>query len=315
VDGSYPIEKYEIILVDDHSEEGSLNEIIDLNISNLKIIHLHDYNIPPTVNAFKKYGQKLAIQTAHYDWIISTDGDCIVPVDWMRTMASYTKSYNIVTGSIRMIGPENWLTRLQQFDVMGTMVGTNYGINRRLWYSANAANMLFRKEVYNAYNEQIDSHTHASGDDIFLIQYAAQNEVPLAFAANELAIVETAAETTWGAFYSQRLRWATKSNAYKDVGMKVLIYGIGFYNISIIFLLMYGLFSWNYQLVIIAFSAFFVKCISEIVLFKRAASFFKMDLSFWHGAVLSGMHLLYILIIGIASFFISDYNWKGRKVR
>ena len=312
--GSYPKERYEIIIVDDHSEIGALQDVIDLNIPIVGILNLCEYDIPDYIVAFKKFGQQLAITEAKYDWIVSTDGDCICPPDWLIIIAQYSKDNSLLTGPIKITGPSNLLIRLQQFDAVGTMIGTNYGINKGYWYSANGANMAFQKKLYLNYNKQVKDNRHASGDDIFLIQYAASANVPIAFMNNEQGIVRTEGERAWSDFYNQRIRWATKSSAYKDRGMQFLIYGIGLHNVSLALMVIVGLITWDEDLLIVSLLAFAAKCIIEYWLFSRTAKFFTLQYKLSEGFILTGLHLLYFLVIGITSIFVSKYKWKGRVV-
>lgn len=313
--GSYPKDHYEIIIVDDHSKQGALQEIIDLKIPIIRIFNLGEYDIPDHVVGFKKYGQHLAVTEAKYDWIVSTDGDCVCPPDWLKTIAQYSNEYSVLTGPIKITGPSNILTRLQQFDVVGTMIGTNYGINKQYWYSANAANMAFRKQLFLEYREQVEQGRHASGDDIFLIQYAASVNAPIAFVKSQQAIVKTEGEHSWRDFYNQRIRWASKSSAYKDPGMQILIYGIGLYSLSLALMVIIGLHLWCPDLIAVGLISYVVKWIIDYWIFSRTANFFKLQYGLLDGFVLSGLHLLYFLVIGITSIFVSNYKWKGRTVR
>ncbi|MFT6806802.1 MAG: biofilm PGA synthesis N-glycosyltransferase PgaC [Saprospiraceae bacterium] len=315
INGSYPIDRYEIIVVDDHSEDGSIEDVTNLQIQNVSVIHLHTCNIPDNIIAYKKYGQQIAIAKAKYDWIVTTDGDCLCPKEWLKTIALYSKGYSLITGPIKMTGSSNWLTRLQQFDVIGTMIGTSYGIHKKFWYSANAANMAFEKRLYLDYKEHAIQNSYASGDDIFLIQYAAKRNQPVGFVNKKAAVVETPAENTWTSFYNQRLRWASKSSAYEDRGMQALIYAIGFYNLTLLITLIWGVFNLQLTVLIIVLLAYLSKSIAEYLLFSSSSSFFGSDYKFHNGLVLSGLYIIYIVVIGFASIFISNYNWKGRKVR
>jgi cellulose synthase/poly-beta-1,6-N-acetylglucosamine synthase-like glycosyltransferase len=148
-----------------------------------------------------------------------------------------------------------------------------------------------------------------------LIQYAAKRNQPVGFVNKKAAVVETPAENTWTSFYNQRLRWASKSSAYKDRGMQALIYAIGFYNLTLLITLIWGVFNLQLTVLIIVLLAYLSKSIAEYLLFSSSSSFFGSDYKFHNGLVLSGLHIIYIVVIGFASIFISNYNWKGRKVR
>ncbi|MCL4279634.1 MAG: glycosyltransferase, partial [Ignavibacteriaceae bacterium] len=71
----YPIEKFEVIYVNDSSEDNSM-EILKENIKkiNIKIISVpNEYSI----NAHKKRAVRFGIENAKGDIIVTTDADCI----------------------------------------------------------------------------------------------------------------------------------------------------------------------------------------------------------------------------------------------
>jgi len=84
----YPKQLFEIILVDDASEDNSVELIkgfisensIDYDESNILIIENNRISKSP-----KKDAINTAIQHAKNEWIITTDADCIVPKYWLNS--------------------------------------------------------------------------------------------------------------------------------------------------------------------------------------------------------------------------------------
>jgi glycosyltransferase involved in cell wall biosynthesis len=71
----YPKEQYEIILVNDHSTDASENLVTQFEKSsiNVKLLQLKEGLFG------KKAALQLAIEQAQFEYIITTDADCIVP--------------------------------------------------------------------------------------------------------------------------------------------------------------------------------------------------------------------------------------------
>ena len=87
----YPIELYEIIVVDDHSTDNTSALVLELQktYSNLKLLRLADEIDGQLLNAYKKKAIEKAINLASKDWIITTDADCFMQKEWLRNFAAY----------------------------------------------------------------------------------------------------------------------------------------------------------------------------------------------------------------------------------
>lgn len=97
---NYPESKYEIILVNDESEDISVEIIEEFQKTylgfNLKVLENQR-----TSNSPKKDAISTAINSAEFEYILTTDADCNVPVNWL-------KSYNdfiLKTGNKLIAGP------------------------------------------------------------------------------------------------------------------------------------------------------------------------------------------------------------------
>src|SRR5690606_31135182 len=78
---NYPKELFEIIFVDDESDDESNAQLMGFlanSRTDIKIIS----NIRKT-NSPKKDAITSAIDIAKYDWILTTDADCVLPKFWL----------------------------------------------------------------------------------------------------------------------------------------------------------------------------------------------------------------------------------------
>ncbi len=80
----YPKELVEIILVDDDSEN-------EFRIQNLEFRTQIIKNIRKT-NSPKKDAINTALNIAKNDWIITTDADCLVPKNWLKSIDTYIQT-------------------------------------------------------------------------------------------------------------------------------------------------------------------------------------------------------------------------------
>jgi cellulose synthase/poly-beta-1,6-N-acetylglucosamine synthase-like glycosyltransferase len=85
---NYPTHLFEIIVVDDHSEDNTANIVKEYAAQNVKLILLKDF-VTDKINSYKKKAIEVAITQASGTLIITTDADCIVPATWLQTIASF----------------------------------------------------------------------------------------------------------------------------------------------------------------------------------------------------------------------------------
>ena len=86
----YPTTQFEIILINDASSDSSESIVKHFKMEhpklNMTLINNDIVKGSPKKNAIKK-----GITMAAYDWIITTDADCIVPESWLRIFDAMIK--------------------------------------------------------------------------------------------------------------------------------------------------------------------------------------------------------------------------------
>src|SRR5688572_19951328 len=78
---SYPRVNFEVIVVDDHSEDSTAIAVKKYNA--IRLISLNEDHL----NAYKKKAIETGIQAATGDLIVTTDADCTAERDWLRTIS------------------------------------------------------------------------------------------------------------------------------------------------------------------------------------------------------------------------------------
>ncbi len=313
---SYPKEKVELLVIDDFSTDNTASIVSRWKDKSAKLIRLADFFEEGAVNSFKKRAIETAIRQASGQFIVTTDADCIAPPDWLISIGSYVKTRQLkaLAAPVLFFGEQSTLERFQTLDYMGMMALTAAGINSRAFFLCNGANFAYEREAFWSVGGFDGIDKVASGDDMLLLfKLAKKYPGQIGFLKNRKATVLTYPKRNIKSFFVQRLRWASKSKVYKDKGL-LLTQGFVFsYCLLLVVLLVTGFFIPVFLYFFLI--GFLIKFVTDAIYLVRLADFFKRkDLkSYLFSSQL--LHVSYILAVGLGSFFISTYEWKGRRIK
>ncbi len=324
----YPNHLYEIIFVNDASEDDSveiIKRVLDSSAERSRSTKLPNENFTRTdisiiknerkTNSPKKDAITTAIKQSKYDWIITTDADCVLPNYWLDSFDQCIQKTNAKCIVAPVVYPieTSFLSKFQLLDILslqGATIG-GFGINKP--FLCNGANFGYTKELFNELNG-FDGNTNiASGDDIFLLEKAIKKHPKdVLYLKSEQATVTTKPQPTIKHLISQRIRWAAKTSAYNNwfgklAGLIVLL--MNALIIASLLLSIIGVFN-----VKIWFYILFIKFNIDLLLIYKSVVFFnRKDVlkSYLFGFLLYPFFSVYIAFI---SFFI-DYKWKGRRFK
>jgi biofilm PGA synthesis N-glycosyltransferase PgaC len=305
---TYPQEKREVIVVDDHSTDRTA--IIARSFSFVKLIELTD----DCENSYKKRAIEKGIEQASAPFIICTDADCVPEAEWLETIGcTYLQNEcAFIAAPVLLENNSSVLGRFQTLDFLVMQGITAAGIQQQSIYMANGANMSYPKKVFEWVGGYKESKQLASGDDFFLL-HKIQKEYPslIHFIKSEKAIIRTQALPTWSEFFQQRIRWASKSSHYDNRPLKLVLVLVGIYNLSLLVTLALSIVCPPFLL--LALASILVKSLIEWPFVHAVAKFFKVPISGFQFLLFQPLHIIYIPITGILSFQ-KKYVWKGRKV-
>jgi glycosyltransferase involved in cell wall biosynthesis len=305
----YPIDLFEVILVNDESSEKFHLEV---SVSDSKFkIKLMD-NIRLT-NSPKKDAINTAMAKTKFDWVITTDADCEVPPTWLWVFDNYIQEHQpkMIAAGVSYKTKSNFLEHFQQLDIMslqGTTIGS-FGIDSA--FMCNGANFCYKLDFFYALNGFDGNESIASGDDVFLLQKGIQKEPEhVHFLKSKLAVVETTPESTWKALFFQRVRWASKTKNYKTVYPKQL--GMTVFLMNLIWILVVG--SWLLEKINGIFFISFItsKFVVDLTLIYKTSRLFKKHLKY---ILLSSIVYPFFTIAVVVYSFFGNYTWKGRQFK
>ena len=201
----------QIIIVSDHSHDSTYELLLQFAQTNTKAI------VFESLAEGKKNALKEAVTKASSEYIIFTDGDCILPPKYFKATKEFIANnpIDLAIGSVRYTECHSFFEQLQALEFASLQATTAYFTMCNHPIMCNGANLLCRKSIWEAAKEHL--HTEQpSGDDIFLLHFVKKIGGKIGYLQSKECIVETFPKTTIKEFFEQRKRWASKSGSYSD---------------------------------------------------------------------------------------------------
>ena len=305
---TYPENKIEIILVDDHSTDASLKLMKQFSEkkNNARCITMSDGR------AGKKNAIRLAISLSAAELIITTDADCSMNPDWLATIVSFrekTKA-SLIIGPVAYHFNNSFFSKMQALEfasLIASGAGSAY-LGRPIM--CNGANLAFLKSEYPM-DENSLAFDSPSGDDIFLLQYLKSiNRSSIKFLKSPESIVYTIPSANLPEFINQRKRWFSKSSLYTDyeiLGTGFIVACASFSLMLALLLCLFGAASWTNLLWL-----FIAKLAADMIFIYSFLGFIKSKKLLWLAPILEILYPFYIFYTMVSSC-VGMYIWKERK--
>ncbi|MEQ8471661.1 MAG: glycosyltransferase [Marinoscillum sp.] len=304
----YPKSQFEVVVVDDNSEDNTMDLVTDyLDTSSLthRLLSLGDLDLQG-----KKFAITEAVQSSKNDYILTIDGDCRVGTQWIK---AYNEAYQIkkpmmVTGPVKMNHPD-FFTKLQAGEFAGLiMIGASslYSGNPSM---CNGANLSYQREAFMEVDGYKGNEHIPSGDDEFLLQkiFKAYDRKVM-FLKDQRAIVSTDAKQSFLALLNQRIRWSSKWKFHKSFFIKLLALFIFLNYLALFVGVIEGISNQQYLLVAVIFV---VRWITLWYFSVPITQFLGIKNVLGVSLVIEIIYPFFVTFLGIASIF-GKYSWKGR---
>ena len=310
---NYPRNQFEIILVNDASEDRSLSICENFKTSHPEL-HIQLFENERRSISAKKDAIRVAVANSKFEYIATTDADCILPVNWLRGFDREICNTNskLIAGPV--IFERNTSGSLfQRFDLLdflslqATTIGA-FGIRQP--FMCNAANLCYEKAAFIECSAYQDNEEYAGGDDVFLLQKFIENSFRVSYLRSEEMIVQTKQQQRLSEFIDQRIRWASKSTAYKTFFSRfaaLSVFGMNGCLIIFAILSFCGLFDYHTIMIV-----FLLKFNLDFMLIYKAAKFFKREEVMRSYLWSSLVYPFFSVSIALLSLF-KGFEWKGRR--
>nr|WP_294925441.1 glycosyltransferase [uncultured Flavobacterium sp.] len=303
---NYPNDLFEVILVDDNSAEKFQVSGFRFQVSVIDNIRVS--------NSPKKDAISTAMQDVKTNWVITTDADCIVPVNWLLTFDNYIQENQVsmLASAVSYDCKNSFLDHFQQLDLTSLQGATVGSFGLRKAFMCNGANFAYTKSLFEKLNGFEGNDKIASGDDVFLLQKAA-NLFPeeVFYLKAEEAIVITKPTENWKSLFYQRVRWAAKTSSYQSSFGKFLGLVVFFGNLSFVIGFVFFLFGiWSLKL--LALYAILKFTVDFVLIYITNQFLTKTRLK--HLVLSSLFYPFFSLAVALYSLF-GSYEWKERRFK
>jgi glycosyltransferase involved in cell wall biosynthesis len=266
---------FEIIIVND----GSTDKTVEMasafsGMANMKILD--------NTGSGKKQALRTGINAAKGNLIITTDADCRMGKNWIRTITAFYESNgpDMIISPVVLKSLPGFSNRIQELEFMslqGVTAGTALSGEPVM---CNGANLAFKREIYLKYSYNLHDEMD-SGDDIFLLHCLKTEKLSkILWLESKDATITTDSSSTISSYLKQRSRWISKTKAYRDSYTIVL----GLVTFAAICLQISYLIAWlgslAYSLVFL--SVMLLKSIPDfLILLNTSGRYGKRKLMWW----------------------------------
>lgn len=303
---NYPSTDFEIIIVDDHSDDESILEAkkwID-HFSSLTVLA-----IPDSQNG-KKAALTYGISKSKGRLIATTDADCVLPVNWLQEIneAFQNENTNMVIGAVALQDENKFFSQLQSIE-FASVIGTGMALcELGKPIMCNGANLSFRKRVFEEVKGYEGNEHILSGDDEFLMRKIQVSYPSSIHTLNpEDCLVVTKPQASVKDFFQQRIRWASKWKVNSSVLARLIAVFMFVFQVSWLMVIVWSV----GDKFMIGVAVIFLKFIFDFIFLRAVCQSLKMKFNLWAFLCLQFLYPLYVLYVGFFSQ-VKNHQWKGR---
>ncbi len=302
---TYSVNRFEIILIDDHSTDQTARVISTLQ---------HTYSTMSFVTRLSSgTGKKSAltdgIQLAKGSIILTTDADCLLPETWIQRMVnSFRSNTNMVVGMVKIEAGSAFFGTLQFLEFASVMGSGISFLSWRLPIMCNGASLAFRKDVFiNLHGYEGNSHIQSGDDEFLMRKIESKHPGTIEFLSHQDCVVRTHPQKSMGDFFQQRLRWAGKWKSNDSLLTRAVAVLVLITQIFWLIALSWVATSWNVELA----ALIFIKILLEAFFLSRICKHLNEDFPKRAFFLLQVLYPVYVICIGLLSQF-KRSRWKDR---
>ena len=208
---NYRRDFFEVIVVNDNSTDNTFETAsATKGMPNLRVIN--------NTGSGKKQAIRTGINSSRGALIITTDADCTMKPNWIRTIAAFYERYkpDLIICPVQIENGLGFFRKFEELEFLSLQGVTAGSAAAQMATMCNGANLAFPRESYLNNTDKLHNEI-PSGDDIFLLQSLKKSgNSKITWLESADSIVSTSSVSTVNGFMKQRTRWVSKVQAYND---------------------------------------------------------------------------------------------------
>jgi cellulose synthase/poly-beta-1,6-N-acetylglucosamine synthase-like glycosyltransferase len=303
----YPRELREVILVNDHSTDRSL-QIAE------NFVRTHPdfqcYNNDKSENG-KKAAVLKGMHHTTFNLVVFTDADCTMGDNWLSSVAAVFSRQNagMIIGLVDMDVKPGLFNHFQEIEFLSLVAsGAAAAAGGRPIY-CNAANLAFRKDIFLSYADPLSSAVPSGDDTLFMLRVRKDPSTRIVLMKSVPGMVTTKGAANVREFFNQRSRWASKSRYYTDRDILYtagLVLGVSVALLISALALVMGKNTWLFPGLLLA------KSLGDYLFLNDFLFFYSKKVRPLLFIVFETIYPLYVLISATMGLF-NRYTWKERN--
>lgn len=309
----YPHENFELIIVDDHSEDNT-SEIAMAFFESHVDVNGQVISLTSTTESGKKEAIARGITASSHPLIATTDADCIVPKTWLRSLTSYYEQTGakLIAAPVTMRHSGSFIELMQELEMIGLQAVAGGSIELGEPVLCNGANLFYEKEAFLAVGGYINNSKIASGDDLFLLQKISKKYPgKVKFLKSIQAWVQTMPVVSTNEIFWQRKRWVSKVIHIPDATTIIVAFIVYLTNLMVLInLALFALLpDFSASILLITLGG---KTLIDFLFLHLATSSFSRSYLMRKFILAELIYIVYVSAIGVFGNM-GKYKWKGRS--
>jgi len=202
----YPVEKLQIILVDDNSDDSTGRLVDEIAAADERVLALHSRDMPPTRLQAKARGIFWGMKHATGEWVFITDADARVPATWLRHMLSHARPDTGMLGGALYVMDTGWVSRFERASWAFTQM-FNLGLSGLcIPFACLGPNMAIKRSIYEEAGglENVD---FSIAEDLALMKMVVHHKAGIINVVSAETVAALRPVPSYKHLLSQQRRW------------------------------------------------------------------------------------------------------------